>query len=172
MTLTDRVSRPHFVVHRVEGFIFHFDLFSGGFTGRGWLKCLRGEQGYRVSRNAEKILLSDEFVPTPDATLYRLAIIKGAFFVDRRLRTTSNLRVLGNFRGYKAPHPEVSPIMRVVMSDTYIRRVLGVEEVLTMHKPINGRCLDIDTFCLESAPIGDDDTWHKEHGFVFERPSG
>lgn len=144
-----------------------FDLVSNGKTGKEWSLYLP-TKGFQVSRNAQKMLESQDFRPTAEGTIHQVRLLKGSAFSDAE-RTTRLVRSAGQSREWRIPHPEVAPLLRDLLSDEQIRE-LGLEEIVTFHEPIFGRFLDIDTETgeLESAPAGDDDSWHKSHGFAFE----
>ena len=148
-----------------EGVVY-FSLFSDAKTGSEWLRHFsRLKVG--VSLNATKILQSAEFLPSSAGTLHKVAVIKGNVF-NQRVRSTEQIRKWALLQGFRIPNLEVSPHIRSSFSNEEIKE-MGLEEIVTFHEPVNGRFLDIDadTGELESAPAGEEDTWHEEHGFGF-----
>ncbi len=152
---------------RRRGNCIFFELVSTGFTGSQWVKFLMGID-MEVSENARNMLATDDFKPTIAGTIHRVVVYSGKGFACAAPTTAMICRVAKSDRLRKTPHPEVAPLIRRAFSDADIRE-MGLEEIATMHSPILGRLLDIDTGELESAPGDPTDTWHREHGFAFER---
>ena len=154
------------IVWTLTGNIIKFDLVSNGMTGLEWLNFLP-TLGYRVEDGAPEILTSGFIVPTPAGTIHHVCLIRGQAFSDR-YRTTRNIIALGQgTMGWKQPHLEISMLTRWHFTDDKIKG-MELEEIATMHLPINGCFLDIDRGELESAPAADGDLWHEGHGFMFE----
>ena len=147
----------------LESEFVRFDLVSNGMTGAQWIEYLP-TLGYAVVDTAPEMLQSSLFIPTEAGTVHRVRLIRWSAFEDEK-RTTGNILQLGGVMSWRRPHPEIAPLMRAAFFDDEIKE-MGLGEVATIHTPILGRVLDIDTGELESAPAYD--MWHEGHGFAFE----
>lgn len=167
--LMNTPSKPAIQVTRLDSGILACELVSDGKTGEEWVSYLLSTLGYPVSDNAQRMLRSPAFQPTPAGTIHRVRIIPVSTVIDSA-RTTDGIRTLalGGYN-FKTPHPEVAPLMREAFTDGQILW-WDIEEIATFHEAILGRFLDIDTETaeLESAPADEGATWHLEHGVAFE----
>lgn len=135
-------------------------------TAEDWTTYL-GERGFKVTKPAQAILSLVETEPPMLGTTH-VAIFLGYVF-SAGVRTTKNIRKEIARREYLTPHPMLAVHLREFLSDEEIAQ-MGLEEIVTLHTPIGGKLLDIDKGRLETAPGGEDEHWHEEHGFACEIP--
>ncbi len=125
------------------------------------------KRGFEVTKPARTILSAIQMEP-PIPHMTRVAIFLGYLF-SAGVRTTKNIRREITRRKWLTPHPALAPFLRDFLSDEEIAQ-MGLEEIVTLHTPYGGKLLDIDKGRLETAPGGEDEHWHEEHGFACEIP--
>ena len=121
---------------RIEGSAVYFSVTSDGTTGKQWVRRLK-EKGYHINIYAEDALLSPDFKPTSGVTT-EIVVLKGSFFKKDSDRTTKNIHVYADEKGWTKPNAEVACLIREMFTDKEIE-AMGLVWIVTMHEPIKNR---------------------------------
>ncbi len=115
-----------------------FILTSTGETGAEWADWFR-ENEYDLGNEAEFMLRSGAFRPSPKGTIYEIAVLPGKLWKDDNERITSNIRAYCDDHGLvhgKEENAEVGCLIRRAFSDEEIE-AMGLTWIVTMHDPIS-----------------------------------
>jgi hypothetical protein len=136
------------------------------------------KKGLTIGSYAEQILKTKEFnVSVTKGITYYPGVIKGEEFSDSE-RTTENIRKEAIKRGGVTPPAELSPLLRLNISDAEIK-ALGLLWLILMHEPINDSdgnqnflVLFANGFFNQLDAFNGNPTyeWFPEAGFVFLFP--
>ena len=150
----------------------YLSVTSDGTTGPQWIERLE-KKGFQLAKWEKDILRSSDFTPTNGVT-YEIAVLKGGLFTDGE-RTTRNIRVDADRRGWTKPNAEVACLIREQFSDEEIE-AMGLWWIVAMHEPIKDSDGDLDLLGasrrgggrrLDAFCDGPGRGWHREDGFAF-----
>lgn len=156
----------------VDGMIY-IKVISDGTTGAQWIERLE-KKGFKLSKWAKDLLLSKDFNPTT-GIVYTIAVLKGGLFTDSN-RVAKKIRSEAAKRKLVTPNPEVACLIREMFSDDEIK-VMGLQWIVTFHKPIKDSVGDLDLLYagrrddgswLSTNFDGSDSGWRSSNGFAFE----
>ncbi len=160
---------------REEDGVIYFTLTSDDTTGPEWIERTK-KRGNRLTKYAEQVLNSSDFVPTNGVT-YQVAVLKGMLFSDNE-RITKNIRAEANRRGLETPNAELACLIREAFTDEELE-AMGLWWIVCMHEPINdaggdpsllGARRNIGGRYLDTIRDGPDDRWSHGSGFAFVVP--
>jgi len=116
--------------------VIRFSVTGLGLTGKQWIDE-RLEKGHKLSKRAEEVLLSPNFVSCEVGKVYNIVVLPGVLFSDEN-RTTKNIRDEGDRRGL--PHgknlpTEIGCFVRENFTNDEIKQ-LDLSWLVTMHEPV------------------------------------
>lgn len=150
-----------------------FSVASDGTTGEEWIERLISK-GFRVSKQAQEILISKRFEPTTCETK-EIVILKGTFWEEKSSRLIANIRFQAEKFGLLTPDPEIACLIRERFIDRDIED-MGLSRIVVMHDPIednNGytSLLNANTSgtgsWLGTSTAWDRYCWGAKDGFAF-----
>ena len=156
--------------------LIHFSLTSTGETGAEWADWFKVNK-YDLGSEAEFVLRSSSFQPSPAGPGYEIAVMPGRLWKKDSERTTANIRAEADRRHLKHGKDmpaEIVCLIRRASSDKEIE-AMGLGWIIGLHEPISGsdgcpvllgahrRCGDRGLDAYDDRPV---DLWYSAGGFA------
>lgn len=116
-----------------EGFIYS-KLTSNGFSWRQWEDHFM-RQGLIVSSHASQMFRRMREAPT-HGQCYKVVVCPGRFMGEKDLYSIDTIRAFASDKGWKTPHWEVACLVRDAVRRYREFRIMGLDNIVTMHEPI------------------------------------
>ncbi len=154
-----------------ENGVVYFTVISNGISGLEWIKRLE-EKGFRLSKDANKILCSSNFKPTLGITT-EIAVLRG-FLFEEKDRITKVVRTKAQKLHFSMPNAEVACLICERFTDEAIKAA-NLHWIIVMHDPFKNSDGDLKLLgvncshpgCKLHAYLDSSGTWGHDFGFAF-----
>lgn len=127
-----------------ENGVISLNLTSPGLSGKDWYarleqRILRSTATPTLWLDSQRqyirqILMSPQFVPTPEGHVHKVEILHGsALFSERNMPSARKVAAEARRRGLVAPPIEVACMLRCMMSDASVD-LMGLQRIIVMHE--------------------------------------